>query len=68
MIDRPTRLSFTVEVPKHVAGVTRVELRFFAKDGGCEFTFYQMVEDPKSVEESWQRMFEQLAKVLTKQH
>lgn len=64
LIDQPTSLSFTLEVPKHFVGMTQVLLNFKPRGNSCEMSFEQTGVDPKVVESSWMRMFAKLTRVL----
>jgi uncharacterized protein YndB with AHSA1/START domain len=60
-VDRPDRLEFTLQVPKHFPGVTNVNLTFGRMpDGGCQLHLVQTGVDPHVVEDSWRKMLEQL--------
>ena len=60
-VDRPTKLEFTLEVPKHFPGVTEVSLTLGrTPEGSCRFHFVQTGVDPQMVEESWRKMLSQL--------
>lgn len=65
-VEEPHHLSFSLEVPKHFSGVTEVDIQIAATADGCELIFHQTGIDPQIIEESWQRMFTLLAKVLNK--
>lgn len=63
-VDRPRRLSFTLEVPKHFSGVTEVILEFAPAAGGCEMSLTQIGVNPNLTEPSWRAMFDQLERAL----
>ena len=67
VVDRPHRLCFTLEVPKHFSGVSQVQLEFKTAETTTvttEMVFQQTGVDPPLVEGSWRRMFTQLARVF----
>lgn len=63
-IDRPHRLAFTLEVPSHFKGVSRVTVDFKPGTAGCEMDFQQSGVEPAIVEASWRMMFSNLARVM----
>ena len=63
-IDRPHRLAFTLEVPSHFQGVSRVAIEFKPHTQGCEMDFKQDGVDPSLVEGAWRMMFTGLARVM----
>lgn len=67
LVDRPHKLEFSLEVPKHFPGVTEVNLTFGqTAAGGCDLHFVQTGVEPRVVEESWRRMLGQLKELLDK--
>lgn len=67
VVDRPHRLCFTLEVPRHFSGVSQVQLEFKTAETttvATEMVFQQTGVDPPLVEGSWRRMFTQLARVF----
>ena len=66
-IDRPTRLAFTLSVPKHFPGETIVTLEIDSKDSGCELKLLQKGVSRDVTEESWKKMLEQLKLTLENQ-
>jgi len=65
-VERPERLAFTLEAPKHFPGVTRVRIRIEARANGCAMEFEQTGVDKDVTEESWRAMFATLRGVLEK--
>ena len=63
VIDRPSRLVFTLEVPAHFHGETCVTIEVAGRADGSTMTFTQDGAPPE-VEADWQKMFDQLAKLL----
>jgi len=63
-IDKPHLLSFSLEVPKHFAGISQIQLEFRETEVGTEMIFQQTGVDPAIVEASWRRMFTQLARAF----
>jgi uncharacterized protein YndB with AHSA1/START domain len=64
-IDRPTHLAFTLEVPKHFTGVTRVQIDLSPEASGCLMRFRQSGVKREVVESSWRSMFERLGAILS---
>ena len=67
VVNRPHRLCFTLEVPRHFSGVSQVQLEFKTAETttvATEMVFQQTGVDPPLVEGSWRRMFTQLARVF----
>jgi uncharacterized protein YndB with AHSA1/START domain len=64
VIDRPHRLRFTLEVPKHFAGRSTVDVAFQVTPEGTLMEFTQTGVAPEMVEGSWRMMFTELARVL----
>lgn len=63
-IERPNCLVFTLEVPWHFPGVTRVSVEISPVPGGCVMRFTQTGVKPEVTEGSWREMFTTLATVL----
>ncbi|GAB3912232.1 hypothetical protein GCM10028826_23150 [Mucilaginibacter boryungensis] len=63
-IERPNKLVFTLEVPRHFSGVSKVSIKIRNKQNGCELIFSQSGIDTSKTKESWEVMFEML-KVVT---
>ena len=63
-IDRPRRLTFTLEVPKHFPGVTYVAIDIVKIKKGCELSLLQTGVRPETTEANWREMLLQLDKVL----
>jgi uncharacterized protein YndB with AHSA1/START domain len=66
LVDRPKLLCFTLEVPLHFPGQSRVTIAFRQGSKDCEMVFEQTGVDPEIVEAEWRRMFSRLAMVLLK--
>jgi uncharacterized protein YndB with AHSA1/START domain len=65
-IDRPNRLVFTLQVPKHFPGESSVVVDIKATPGGCEMTFTQSGVKKEITEGPWRAMFDTLATILGK--
>jgi uncharacterized protein YndB with AHSA1/START domain len=63
-IERPRRLRFTLEVPWHFPGVTRVSIDIAPTASGCVMEFIQTGVKRDVTEGSWREMFTTLAAVL----
>ncbi len=61
-VDRPRRLIFTLEVPKHFPGVTRVTVDLEPTTGGALMRFTQTGVEREVTEGAWRDMFEALAR------
>jgi uncharacterized protein YndB with AHSA1/START domain len=59
LIDRPNQLDFSLEVPEHFEGETRVEVTITSTDQGCKLLFSQRGA-PEVVEQNWRDMFQRL--------
>lgn len=59
-IDRPSRLVFTLSVPKHFQGETCVTIEIKTKSEGCELTLTQTGVAPDTTESNWRDMLRQL--------
>jgi uncharacterized protein YndB with AHSA1/START domain len=66
LIDRPRLLCFSLEVPRHFSGQSRVAIEFRQGPKDCEMVFQQTGVAPEIVEADWRRMFSRLAMVLLK--
>ncbi|MBB6111092.1 SRPBCC family protein [Mucilaginibacter lappiensis] len=60
----PNRLVFTLEVPKHFAGVTLVEVDIESDTAGCKLTLTQTGVSADVTRPAWIRMMEDLDVVL----
>jgi len=66
-VERPTRLVFTLQVPKYSPGPERVTIEIIpAADGGCELTLSQSVSanapaSPEQIEHGWRAILRALA-------
>jgi len=65
-IERSRKLSFTLEVPRHYSGVSKVAIEIKQKATGCEMIFTQSEIDVTKTEESWKKMFNNLKVLLEK--
>lgn len=63
-IDGPSHLVFTLSVPKHFAGRTRVRVDIESHEKGAALTFEQTGVDPHLVTKAWLDMFDALAGVV----
>jgi uncharacterized protein YndB with AHSA1/START domain len=63
-IDRPKRLRFTLEVPKHFAGVSEVTIELQETMAGTELNFVQKNIDVSKTKSAWENMFVALDDVL----
>lgn len=63
-INRPGRLVFSLKVPKHFMGETRVVVQIEEESQGCLLTFTQTGVDREKTESSWRDMLTQLKHVL----
>jgi len=63
-IKKPNKLVFTLEVPWHFPGTSKVSIEIKDKQYGCEMIFSQSEIDTSITEESWRKMFENLTAVL----
>ena len=64
VVERPRRLSFTLDVPKHFSESTRVDVTFAPDAAGCWVHFTQTGIDPEKTRMFWQQMLKRLADVL----
>jgi len=62
-IEKPNKLVFTLEVPRHFSGVSKVSIEIRDKQNGCELIFSQSGIDTSKTKESWEIMFEMLKAV-----
>ena len=58
------RLTFTLEVPAHFEGQSRVSVEFKQTDAATEMNFVQVGVDPEIVQSDWNRMFQNLTRLL----
>jgi two-component system, cell cycle response regulator DivK len=68
-IERPTRLAFTLQVPKYSQNSDRVSLDIAPKDGGCELVLTQSVSQgapasPGQIERGWGMVLDALASTV----
>jgi uncharacterized protein YndB with AHSA1/START domain len=64
IIDRPHCLVFSLEVPSHFEGASRVSVEIAATPDGSMLTLTQSGVEPEKTEGSWRMMLAQLARVL----
>jgi len=64
IIDRPHCLVFSLEVPWHFEGVSRVSVEVEATPDGSTLTLTQTGVEPEKTEASWRIMLARLAQVL----
>jgi len=67
-IEKPNKLVFTLEVPWHFSGVSKVSIEIREKENGCEMIFSQSGIDTNITKESWKKMFENLKALLEQKH
>jgi uncharacterized protein YndB with AHSA1/START domain len=60
----PSRLSFTLEVPKHFAENTRIDVTIEPTEEGSVLHFTQTGIDPDKTREFWRTMLDDLARLL----
>jgi|GEM_PF-434330 len=63
-IDRPNRLSFTLEVPDHFEGISEVSIEIKETPGGTQLDFTQMNIDTSKTESAWKAMLTHLDTIL----
>ena len=63
---RPTRLSFSLEVPAFFDGRSFVEVDFKQLSDACEMCFRHSGVEPAMVETSWRMMFINLTELLVR--
>jgi uncharacterized protein YndB with AHSA1/START domain len=63
-IDRPNRLSFTLEVPDHFEGVSEVSIEIKETPGGTQLDLTQVNIDTSKTESAWKAMLANLDDVL----
>jgi uncharacterized protein YndB with AHSA1/START domain len=61
---RPSRLVFTLSVPKHFMGITQVTVDIQPDDTGSLLTFIQRGVDRAVTEGNWRDMLQQLKQVI----
>ena len=66
-IDRPRKLAFTLSVPKHFPGETKVAVEIKATGEGSELKLIQIGVSKDVTEEIWKKMFDQLSLTLENQ-
>jgi len=62
-IDRPRRLVFTLKVPKHFPGTTRITVEIAKRLFGCHLRFTQLGVRPEVTERAWREMFNVLERM-----
>jgi uncharacterized protein YndB with AHSA1/START domain len=63
-VNRPQKLSFTLETHKHFKEVTNVEITITPEGIGSDLIFQQTGVDPILGEDSWRKMFRALASTI----
>lgn len=63
-IEKPGKLVFTLEVPWHFSGISKVSIEIKATPEGCEMRFTQSGIDTSITKGSWEKMFENLKFVI----
>lgn len=66
-VRKPERLSFTLEVPAHFQGQSRVEVDFQTVTSGTEMHFAQTGVEPEIVQDDWRMMFQNLTRLLLRE-
>ena len=66
-INKPNKLVFTLCVPKHFPGETKVHIEISKRNPGCELKLLQTGVPKDVTEESWEKMLEQLKLTLENQ-
>ena len=66
-IKKPNRLVFTLSVPRHFSGESKVEIEILPNDNGSQLTLVQTGIPKDVTEESWKKMLEQLKLTLENQ-
>ncbi|HYI41759.1 MAG TPA: SRPBCC domain-containing protein [Allosphingosinicella sp.] len=66
VLERPTRLVFTLQLPKYAPNSERVEVEILPADGGCALTLTQTVgadapAGPEQIERGWSTIIGALA-------
>jgi uncharacterized protein YndB with AHSA1/START domain len=61
---RPSRLVFTLFVPKHFKGITQVTVDIQSNDTGSLLTFIQTGVDRATTEGNWRDMLQRLKQVI----
>jgi uncharacterized protein YndB with AHSA1/START domain len=64
IISRPNRLIFSLKVPKHFDGETRVVVQIEEETGGCKLTLTQSGVEREKTESYWRDMLLLLKQVL----
>lgn len=59
----PTRLSFTLAVPQHFAGLAQIDVTITAKGSGSHLDFQASGAGPPDAQQLWEKMLENLAEV-----
>ena len=66
-VKRPDLLTFTLRVPQHFNGDSRVSVKFKSTEVGTEMEFVQVGVEASLVEPSWHMMFQKLTILLLKE-
>jgi uncharacterized protein YndB with AHSA1/START domain len=64
VIERPTRLAFSLEAPRHFRGVSQVRVDISHVEGASRLVLEQTGVDPDVMEQRWRDMFASLRAVL----
>jgi uncharacterized protein YndB with AHSA1/START domain len=64
-VERPRLLEFTLHVPQHFSGVTKVRIELAPAANGCRMIFTQTGVAAEVTEGPWRMMFDTLARVCT---
>jgi uncharacterized protein YndB with AHSA1/START domain len=63
-VERPTLIEFTLEVPLHFQGVSRLKVELQAIEGGCTLALTQTGAGPANADGVWRSMLSGLQRVL----
>ena len=63
-INKPNKLMFTLEVPKHFKGISTVTIEIEKNDMGCVLKLTQSGIDTSKTKSSWEDMLKNLKKLL----
>jgi uncharacterized protein YndB with AHSA1/START domain len=62
--EAPTRLSFTLAVPKHFAGLAQIDVTITVKGSGSHLDFRASGAGPPDAQQLWEKMIANLAEQL----
>lgn len=67
-ISKPNKLDFTLEVPWHFDGVSKVSIQINGRENSCEMIFKQSGIKTNKTKDNWKKMFENLKIILKQQN